>query len=351
MRYGVLLAIAASLWFACTPSTSNEGERPEPVAIRFGEMPSIVVQHGDFMFAADRRGNAIARIDPSTNEVVLQRPLSELVDNRRWTVWDLDAAGDFLWATIPYAKKVFQLDTETLDLVRQVRVDGHVSEVYPVAGELWFATGSGGGGVDIGRIDADSGALLDPLRLGPRNTHIADVVEFDGSVWVITDHARYIDGGGPTPTFEVSAELWQIEPSEGRIVDKLSLGSTFARGAVNPVIGDVEASEDGLWMSRVHERRLVLVDPTDAELLMQFYVAIFENPWEFEVMDEDLWIGELNGPRIAHIDTDTRERRLVTLDSETSALADGFGSVWVPLSGRPPDGGRVVRLDESRLEQ
>lgn len=346
MRSGIAIFVVASLCFACTPGTSSEDEAPKPVAIGFGEMPSVVAQHGDFMYAADRRGNAIAKIDPSTNEVVLRRDLSEVLDNRRWTIWDLDAAGDFLWATIPTAKRVLQFHPDNLELERQVRVGGHISDLYPTARTLWFTTGSDRG-VDIGRIHAASGALLEPLRLGPRNTRIADVVEFDGSVWVVTDHARYIDGGGPNPTFEVSAELWQIDASADRVVDKLSLGATFARGGVNPVIGDVEVADDGLWMSRVHERRVVLVDPSDTELLMQFYVAIFEHPWEFEVLDGDLWIGELNERRVAHIDTETRERQLITLDAETSHMGTGFGAVWVPLSGPPPDGGRVMRLDEA----
>lgn len=342
------VTLSVLLITACTAGSSNEVERPEPISIAFGELPSVTTVHGDHLYVADRRGNAIAKIDSSSNEIVLERELGDLV-KPRWTIWDLDAAGDYLWATIPHAKRVLQLDPETLDLEREVRVDGHVSDLHSAAGALWFTAGASRG-VAIGRIDASSGELMPERPLGPENTHLTDVVEFDGWVWLVADHARYIGGGGPNPTFEVSAELWQIDPTADRVIDKLSLGSTFARGAVNPVIGDVEVGEEGLWMSRLHERRVVLVDPSDSELLLQFYVAIFEHPWEFEVLDGDLWIGELNGPRVAHIDTQTRERRVLTLDSETSHLASGFGSIWVPLLGPPPDGGRVVRFDETLVE-
>lgn len=340
--------MAALLLSACTPGSSNEVERLEPVSIPFGELPSVTAAHDNYVYVADRRGNAIAKIDPSTNEVLLEREISDFV-KPRWTIWDLDAAGGYLWATIPRAKRVLQLDPESLDLEREVQVAGFVTDLYPAAGALWFTAGAKRG-VAIGRIDASSGKLLPERSLGPENTHVTDVVEFDGWVWLVTDHARYIDGGGPNPTFKVSAELWQIEPSTGRVIDKLSLGSTFARGGVNPVIGDVEVGAGGLWMSRLHERRVVLVDPSDSELLMQFYVAIFEYPWEFEVLDGDLWIGELNGRRLAHVDVQTRERRVLTLEAETSYLGSGFGSIWVPLLGPPPDGGTVVRLDKTVIE-
>ena len=345
----LMIAFTAVSLLSCSPDSSSQSESPKPQAISFGEMPSVTAVHGDFMYVADRRGNAIAKIDPSSDEVVLEGNLSDVLDGRRDTIWDLDSAGDRLWATIPSAGRILQLDPETLEVVRQVRVAGHVSDLYAAADALWFTSG-GRDGVAIGRIDASSGELLPRRRLGPENTHITDVVEFDGSVWMVTDFARYIDGGGPNPTFKVFAELWQLDPTSGEVVGKDSLGSTFTRGAVNPVIGDVEVGQDGLWMSRVHERRLVLVDPSDTELLMQFYVAIFEHPWEFEVLDGDLFVGDLNQDRVAHIDPETRERRLLTLPAQTSHIGSGFGSVWVPGFGAAPDGGGVVRLDATDFQ-
>jgi hypothetical protein len=152
------------------------------------------------------------------------------------------------------------------------------------------------------------------------------------------------DEAGSHPTYYLSAQLWQIDPGSNRVVSRLPLGSTYKRD-VNPVIGDVETGENGLWLSRIHERRLVLIDPNDGVVLKEVAIGRFQFPWEFAIVDDNIWVGDLNTKRMARIDPETKKREFFGVGRPTSFVGSGFGAVWVPLPGLPPDGGQIVRID------
>jgi hypothetical protein len=160
---------------------------------------------------------------------------------------------------------------------------------------------------------------------------VTDVVEFDGSVWVVRDHARFVGGPDAPPTFHITAALWRIA-SENRVMDRLELGSTYTRGAPNPIICDAEVAEGGFWVSRVYERRLALVAPDNGTVLKQVGIGAFELPWEFTLADGDLWVGDLNRSEIVRIDPETRERELSTLGERLPSSAvdsDRCGSPYM----------------------
>jgi hypothetical protein len=100
----------------------------------------------------------------------------------------------------------------------------------------------------------------------------------------------------------------------------------------------------GLWMSRIHERRVVLTSPLKGWLQRVFMIDEFKLPWEFAYLRGHLWIGELNASRVLWLNPTTKERRVVDVGGDTSFIGTGFGSVWLTTAGTSRDSGEVIRL-------
>lgn len=303
--------------------------------IAFGELPSVAVALDGFMWVLDRRDTKIGKIDPATNEVVEVIDLSQLVEGSR-SAWDLEALQGSLWLTLPANNRIARVDPDTGNVTSVVRTKGFVSDLYVARGSLWFTKDSRRGIVLV-RMDARSEKAVAAFRLGKANTGVAGVVSHGRHVWVIRDHARHVAGRGRNVTFYVSASLWRIDPRSNRMTKKAPLGATYTRGAVDPVIGDVEAADDGLWLSRNHERRLTLVNPGTARVL-DVETTDFMLPWEIEVLGAEVWAGDLNRTGVVRIDPEANRHTLTDAGSQTSYLASGFGSIWLPVPGE------VVRL-------
>lgn len=305
----------------------------------FGALPSLAVPLDGSMWVLDRRGGTIARIDPGTNEIVDEIDLEEIDAG---SAWDLEAMKGSLWITT-HARRFVEIDPANGEVRSVVRTNHYSSELYPARGSFWYVTGNGHR-TKLVRLDPATGRKLADLRLGRNDTNVSDVVPYEGSVWVVRSHARHVAGTGRNPTFYVTAALWEVDPKSNRVVDKMPLGATYTRGPVDPVIGDVEVAENGLWMSRVHERRLMLVRPLDGRVLDVEDLGEFRLPWEFEIVAGDLWVGNLNRGEVARIDPATNETWFTDVAAQTSYLGSGFGSAWAPVVGGEAAHGEVVRL-------
>ncbi|HEX2196533.1 MAG TPA: hypothetical protein VHJ76_06370 [Actinomycetota bacterium] len=335
----VALAVAASSAPAAAlqPAGQTRVERVE-----FGELPSVPAKAGGFLWVLDRRGDTIGKIDPATNQVAGAIDLSGLLGPRQ-PAWDLDAARGSLWVTIPGRRRLVELDPATGEVVSTVRTRGFVADLYAAHGSLWFSR-STQRRVVLVRLNPKTGKRVAIFRLGRTNTGVTDVVRYGASVWVVREHARHVRGKGRNPTFYVTAALWRIDPGANVVREKAPLGATYTRGAVNPVVGDVAVAREGLWMSRVHERRLVLMDPTTLRVLDVQPVAEFVLPWHVEVLRDDVWVGELNATRVARIDPEAGVTELIETGGTTTYLGRGFGSVWAPVVNEDAGRGEVVRL-------
>ena len=333
-RSWLIAALLVALTAACTDDSDPIGgdENPEVArdVIQFGDSPSKVVEHGGSMWIADRRRSTVGKVDPTDGVVTAEIDLD--VDEPA-TVWDIESAGEFLWATITPKRYFLQLDPSSGEIVREIRTRGRVSDLYSTGETLWFRDDSPKRGMELVRLDPQTGKRLASLPLGNANTHVIDVAAIGGSIWVVREHNRFIedDANGQATFFHV-ADLWEVNPKTNRVVKRRPLGTSYTRGAVNPIVSDVEPSEDGLWISRVLERRIVLVDPHDMSVDMEFVIGAFELPWEFEVVGRDIWTGELNGGEVMRINIESRERELLDIGREASFIGSGFGSVWIPVS-------------------
>jgi hypothetical protein len=344
-------------------SCSQDSTRPSPEAASAEisridlnqQLPSVSVAAGGHIWVVDHRSSVIAKIDPTQNEVVDEIDLeSEL--GRRVDLWDVESGVGSVWVTAPSRRRIYRLDAETGDVVGTIRTRTHSPDLYFAAGSLWFVESKTGqaktdrplGRSTLVRVDPSTEKVTASFLLGDVNSHVADMVEQGGSVWVVTDKSRHVGGTGLDVTFHVSSELWKINPRVNRVVGKTPLGSTLTSGAVNPVIGDAEVDGSSLWLSWVPEQILVKMNPQTGFVEQKILLEEFDYAWEFGLADGYLWIGNLNESEIAKVDPETRDREVVEVEGEMSFIGTGFGSVWVPLSGgsiqRPA--GVLIRLDD-----
>lgn len=337
MRRWVGALMLFSILGGTAPSVATQGEEPgiAQERIAFGELPSVAVPLDGFMWVLDRRGATIGKIDPATNEVVDVVDLPQLVEGSR-SAWDLEAARGSLWLTLPAKKRIARINPDSGDVTSMLRTRGFVGDLHVARGALWFAR-STRRGIVLVRVDPRSEKTVATFRLGKTNTGVAGVVSHGRHVWVVRDHARHVAGRGRNVTFYVTASLWRIDPRSNRTTKKTPLGATYTRGPVNPVIGDVEPSADGIWLSRNHERRLTLVNPGTARVL-DVETTDFRLPWEIEVLGTEVWAGDLNRARVVRIDPEANHQTPTDVGTATSQLASGFGSIWLPVPGE------IVRL-------
>jgi hypothetical protein len=105
--------------------------------ISFGELPAVTVRQGDYMWALDRRGNTIAKVDVEENAVVDEFRLEEKLSPPD-EAWDMATVGGSLWLTAPSTRRFYELDAETGRVLSTVRTRSFSTEVHVAAGSLWF---------------------------------------------------------------------------------------------------------------------------------------------------------------------------------------------------------------------
>jgi streptogramin lyase len=348
-RGGAALLAALALLGGCTEDDSaTSKEQISSKEIQAGTFPRVVVPGGGSMWAVDSDESAVIKIDPESGQAV---DLISLEDEGARDLSDITAGGGWLWVTDPTSGQLFKIDSNTGAVVETMKTSGHVGEVYWVAGAIWYEAphpelkqrGA------LVRLDPDSLQETAFLTLGNNDAAYAQVIGFDGSVWVVRGNARYIAGGGANPTYFVKAELWEVDQNGKQILRKMPLGSTMTRGAINPVIGDVEVHDDLLWLSWIPEQILVGMDPHTGRIDQKILLEEFDLPWELAVAEGYLWVGNLNESEIARVDTETRDRIVFNVDGGSlSFIGGGFDSIWVPMPGLPEQGGgKVIRIDSA----
>lgn len=345
-----LVVVAITLLLPGCAGLGNTGQGPSSITqerIAFGEFPTLVMPFGGSMWVLDGRSRLIGKIDPATNEVVDTLDLGD-IGGRHSFIADMTAGSNSLWVTFPNERRLYELDPSDGSVLSSLSTDAAVIHFSYLKGSLWFSSPGTRGGVDLVRVDPDRGKVLARWRLGPNNTFMKGPVSFEGSVWVLRHRSTHIAGSGPDATSRVGDQLWLLGSNSNGVRSKLQLGSTLARGAGDPVTGMMVASSAGLWMSRVAERRLVLMSPFSGRLQQEVSVAEFDSPWEFALVGGELWLGDLGQPRVMCIDPASTEKEIVEIETHTSFVGGGFGSAWVPITSTDPQSGRplgeVVRL-------
>ena len=204
---------------------------------------------GSLWVATDR--GRLVRIDPRTNRVTLRKSIGR-------GACAVTAGAGAIWVTNYRRSTVLRVDLRTAR-VRAVAVDAAPFDALVVFGRLWVTAWEAG---RLDEIDLESLRVVRRIDVGPRPVGLASR---DGAVWVgfgrdstaiarvdpVSGTVERVEVGDPRPGWFVSgtSDLWiqandgdllHVDPATRRVLARLHVGRTLARGAV--------AADGSLWI-------------------------------------------------------------------------------------------------------
>jgi streptogramin lyase len=260
-----------------------------------GDSPGGATAAFGAVWVANDRSGTLARIDPATNKVTRRVRLKP-------GLFSITHGFGALW--------VVNYDTGTLTRVdrriRSIRIGGTPFDVVAAFGRVWITAWESGKLVEV---DPSPLRVVRRIAIGPRPTGLHGA---GGVLWVgfgrsATGIARFdpksrkverVEVGVRAPSWFVTGAsgLWiqasdnvLVHVENGRVVDKLTLGSTLAQGALAP---------DGtLWIPDKEESVVYRVDPKTARVLGAFpagpgaFLALraFGSMWVTSYAGADVW--------------------------------------------------------------
>jgi streptogramin lyase len=221
VRMHTVTASDEAVWAIALPDSI--GRRIDPATNRvaarvpFGvEAPYLWAAAGA-LWIADDSGRAIVRLDPATNRVVARYPVG---DGPAGFATD----GRSVWILNHRENSLDRIDIASGTVTRLASglgpADNAAAErIALAAGSLWIT----GRGLDLMRVDPNTGAVLGRTEIGPAGI---DVAASGGSVWVASYEAVAEPRGDP-----VLGALHRIDPATGTVVATSEpTAQTFADG-------------------------------------------------------------------------------------------------------------------------
>jgi streptogramin lyase len=221
IRVHTVAASDDAVWAIALPDST--GQRIDPATSRvaarvpFGVEVPYLWTGARALWIADDGGRAIVRVDPATNRVVGRYPVGDgpagfATDGRR--VWILNHRENSL----------DRIDVVSGTVTRLANglgpADTSAAERMALAGGALWVTGRG---LDLLRLDPDTGALLGRTEIGAAGI---DVAASAGSVWVASYEVAAAPRGDP-----VLGALHRVDPASGAVVaTSTPTSQTFADG-------------------------------------------------------------------------------------------------------------------------
>jgi hypothetical protein len=259
---------------------------------------------------------------------------------------DPASGGGRLWVGDRRTRRIYVLDASSGKRLGSFETDGRPDRVFYASGFVWFSTENSDSGSTLSKVNPSSFEVKGRTRI-PHNAFPVSIDRVRRRTWMVLTRAFHL-AGARHATWRVESRLWELgKGAQPFVVSDQSLGSTIQRGAVDPLVSDVEKWGDKLVLGRLPEFRMTWIRPASRKLGKSVFTKRFELPWEIEKVGSKLWVGNLNDEMLLEIDPATNERQIVTVGSETGSLTGGLGSLWVPLGGDDywDDPGEVVRID------
>lgn len=349
-RTAVLFAVAGLLVSCAEPQAPGQAsDGITTTRIPAGDYPWGIYPGEDAVWVTHRTDGTVGKIDPETNEMTeLWQAAPESA--RTSSLSGVVERGDTLWVADLRRKRIYVLDAQTGEQRGVIRAQGHIYDLFYAARSLWYvdAGASDSSDEELVRLNPRTGRVIARIDMGASNSHAVDLVALRGSIWVLRDQARHVAGTGRNATFRVSSFLWEVDPSNTKVVGSFKLGSGLTRGAVNPIVGEMDRFGGELWFSKVHERRLMELHPENGRVLKYIAIPEVDLVWSFDPAEGYLWVGALNENRIARVDPDTGNYEIFQIDTTTSDVVGAFGSIWIPAPAEPDpwdQPGAVLRID------
>jgi DNA-binding beta-propeller fold protein YncE len=282
--------------------------------------PSGLIHAAGSLWVARHRAGTVARIDPATNRIVAQVPISSGLPTR----FAFGAEG--LWLENYSDSTVAQIDPATNRVIAQVAGAGeNCCAVAVGAGSIWAQQG-------------DPPNVLTRIDAATKKVSATIAVRNFFGVLFAYDSAWGTSG----------SNVVRIDPHTNAVVARVSVPGLSAT-SLDTDLPWMAAGANGIWVSA--GRSVARIDPTTNRLVAVIpIVGVESRTWSFvAASDNAVWVV---GPRrdgsarLWRIDPATNAvvgELLLSKTSSVEGLAVGEGAVWVSLF----DTNKVLRIAPS----
>ena len=272
-------------------------------------IPVFALGQGDSGGGVTVAGNAVAEIDPGSDELVGQVPN---VGSRPGSI----AYGSgSLWVANLDDQTVARVDPSSRSVERSIPVGDTPTGLATSPGAVWVVGSSGGSpSVTVRRIDPQ-------FETVSRTTRIANVVP-----------------GGPGSVATRASAVW-VAPSSG-LLSRLDPRTSEVAQRIDPNAGPtgIAVGGDAVWVTDNGANTVTRIDSTG----LLTAVAVGNGPSGIAVGAGGIWVANTLDNTAVRIDPTTRAvTTTVPVGRAPTGVAVGAGSVWVANAGD----GTVTRID------
>ena len=261
------------------------------------------------------QGNAVAEIDPGSNQVVGQVPVGARPEAIAYGTGGL-------WVSNLDDETVSHVDPATNRAVRAIPIGDAVSDLAAAGGAVWAVSVAPNKEFGVlRRIDPRFDVVAKRIRVheGPFSVGpgAAAVTAGNAAVWVGTDYGL----------------LDRVDPSRNAVTKSIDTGNS-----------PVALAEGGgaVWVADPFANNVVRVDPATSTVPVT--IPVGNGPRAVAVGSDAIWVVDRGDDAVARIDPDTNAvTATIPVGRSPSGIAVGNGAVWVANSRD----GTVSRIDPS----
>ena len=271
-------------------------------------IPVFALGHGGSRTSLSVRENAVAVIDPQTNQVTDQISVGARPG-------EISFGSGALWVANRDDKSVSRIDPDTRSVTRTLPVGETPTGLAAANGATWVVgSDPTSASVTVRRIDPQFDTVAQKIRIGnvvPGGSGSA--AAFGRTVWIAPS----------------SGLLTRLEPHSGRVVQ-----------TIDPNTGPtaVAAGAGATWVTDTAAGTVTRVDPTG----LVTPIAVGNGPSAIALGAGGVWVANALDDTVVRIDPSTRAvTTTIPVGKTPAGLAVGAGSVWVANA----NDGTVSRID------
>jgi YVTN family beta-propeller protein len=254
-------------------------------------------------------GNAVAEIDPGSDQVVGQVP------NVGARPGPIAYGSRSLWVANLDDQTVARVDPASSTVVRSVPVRSTPTGLATTPGAVWVVGANAGNpSVTVRRLDSQFDTV-------DERTTIGNVVP-----------------GGPGYVATRGSDVW-VAPSAG-LVSRLEPATAKVAQQIDPNAGPaaIALGDDATWIADSYASTVVRIDPTG----VLTPIGVGNGPRAIAVGESGVWVANTLADTVTRIDPATRAATTtISVGKAPTGIAVGAGAVWVANSGD----GTVTRYD------
>ena len=276
------------------------------------------------------RPDGLSLIDAKTHRVVVQRDFGNVI-------WDIAFAGGSAWLLLGDEQHIARVDVTSHRVKKIVSLD-HGGEIAAGGGSVWVTQHADSSSPGIARIDARSGKVSNPFRVGggpgdgiaygagslwvARGSHIVRVEPRSGRVL-----RRFAAGGSPLRLVFADGAVWAASKGNGVItkVDPVANRRT-ATQHLHGWVSDLAVGGGFVWAAVAQDG--VVFKLGEENLNVQDSPSGGPDPETISFGGGGLWIASTAGKALSRFDPGTRVRRKLAVSAPPQLARYHEGLLW-----------------------